>query len=143
MLGESVPEGDFILRDGTVMGRHKGIIRYTIGQHKKLGLGIHTPLYVLEKVASSNSIILGSNEDLFTRVVEAKDINWIAADGIDKPERVLAKIRYKHSEQPATIEMIGEDRIRITFDEPQRAATPGQAVVFYDGDVVIGGGTVI
>ncbi len=143
MLGESVSEGDFVLRDGTVMGRHKGIIRYTIGQHKKLGLGIHTPLYVLEKDAANNRIILGSNEDLFTTVVEAKDLNWIAIDKLDKPERMYAKIRYKHTEQPALVEMIGEDRARVTFDEPQRAATPGQAVVFYDGDTVIGGGTVI
>lgn len=143
MLGKNVPEGDFVLRDGTVMGRHKGIIRYTIGQHKKLGLGIHTPLYVLEKDAANNRIILGSNEDLFTTTVEAKDLNWIACDGITEPTRVAAKIRYKHREQMATVEMIGEDRARITFDEPQRAATPGQAVVFYDGDTVLGGGTVV
>ena len=143
MLGKNVPEGDFVLRDGTVMGRHKGIIRYTIGQHKKLGLGIHTPLYVLEKDAANNRIILGSNEDLFTTTVEAKDLNWIACDGITEPTRVAAKIRYKHREQMATVEMIGEDRARVTFDSPQRAATPGQAVVFYDGDTVVGGGTVI
>ncbi len=143
MLGKNVPEGDFVLRDGTVMGRHKGIIRYTIGQHKKLGLGIHTPLYVLEKDAANNRIILGSNEDLFTTTVEAKDLNWIACDGITEPTRAAAKIRYKHREQMATVEMIGEDRARITFDEPQRAATPGQTVVFYDGDTVVGGGTVI
>ena len=143
MLGEGVPEGDFVLCDGTVMGRHKGIVRYTIGQHKKLGLGIHTPLYVLEKDAENNRIILGSNEDLFTTTLEAKELNWIACDAIDGPVRVAAKIRYKHIEQPATVEMVGEDRAKITFDAPQRAATPGQAVVFYDGDTVVGGGTVI
>ncbi len=142
-LGESIPEGDFVLRDGTVMGRHKGIIRYTIGQHKKLGLGIHTPLYVLEKDAENNRIILGSNEDLFTREVEAVELNWIADDAPQLPFRAAAKIRYKHKEQPATVEAVGEDRIRVIFDEPQRAATPGQAVVLYDGDTVIGGGTVV
>ncbi len=142
-LGYTTPEGDFVLRDGKVMGRHKGIIRYTIGQHKKLGLGIHTPLYVLEKDAENNRIILGSNEDLFVTTVEARDINWMAIEKPDAPIRALAKIRYKHKEQPAIIEVIGEDRVRVTFDEPQRAATPGQAVVFYDGDTVLGGGTVI
>lgn len=142
-LGKETPEGDFVLRDGKVMGRHKGIIRYTIGQHKKLGLGIHTPLYVLEKDAANNRIILGSNEDLFVKTLEAKDLNWMAIEKPDAPIRALAKIRYKHREQPATIEVIGEDRVRVTFDEPQRAATPGQAVVFYDGDTVLGGGTVI
>ncbi len=142
-LGTTTPEGDFVLRDGKVMGRHKGIIRYTIGQHKKLGLGIHTPLYVLEKDAENNRIILGSNEDLFVTTVEAKDINWMAIEKPDGPIRALAKIRYKHKEQSATIEVVGEDRVRVVFDEPQRAATPGQAVVFYDGDTVLGGGTVV
>ena len=142
-LGCGVPEGDFVLRDGTVMGRHKGIIRYTVGQHKKLGLGIHTPLYVLEKDAEKNRIILGSNEDLFVRELEAVDLNWIACDEPTSPIRVAAKIRYKHVEQPATVEMIGEGRARVVFDEPQRAVTPGQSVVFYDGDTVVGGGLVI
>ena len=141
--GAFSPEGDFVLRDGKVMGRHKGIIRYTIGQHKKLGLGIHTPLYVLEKDAAGNRIILGSNEDLFTRTVIAKDINWIADEAPKFPFRAAAKIRYKHVEQSATVEDAGEERVKVTFDEPQRAATPGQAVVFYDGDTVIGGGTVV
>ncbi|MBQ7836033.1 MAG: tRNA 2-thiouridine(34) synthase MnmA [Clostridia bacterium] len=137
------PEGDFVLRDGKVMGRHKGIIRYTIGQHKKLGLGIHTPLYVLEKDAENNRIILGSNEELFTRTVVAKDLNWIADSTPSFPFRAAAKIRYRHTEQGATVELIADDTVRVTFDEPQRAATPGQAVVFYDGDIVIGGGTVV
>ena len=141
--GRLPPEGDFVLRDGKVMGRHKGIIRYTVGQQKKLGLGIHTPLYVLEKDAAANRIILGSNEDLFTRTVIAKDINWIADEAPTFPFRAAAKIRYKHAEQSATVEEAGEGRVKVTFDEPQRAATPGQAVVFYDGDTVIGGGTVV
>ncbi len=143
LLGRTAEEGEFVLRDGAVMGRHKGIIRYTIGQHKKLGLGIHTPLYVLEKDAENNRIILGSNDDLFTNTVEAKDLNWIACDVPTAPVRVSAKIRYKHAEQPATVEMTGEGVARVIFDEPQRAATPGQAVVFYDGDTVVGGGTVL
>lgn len=137
-----IAEGDFVLRDGKVMGRHKGIVRYTIGQHKKLGLGIHTPLYVLEKNAAENKIVLGSSEELFQRRVNAVDVNWMACDEPADSLRVRAKIRYKHVEQPATVFVTGEGKATVEFDEPQRAITPGQSVVFYDGDVLVGGGVI-
>ena len=136
------PEGNFVLGDGTVIGRHKGLIRYTVGQHKKLGLGIHIPYYVTAKNAERNEIVLGSNEDLFTREVYATDVNYIAIDKLDAPMRVKAKLRYRHTEQDAWI-YPDEKGVRVVFDEPQRASTPGQAVVFYDGDVVVGGGKIV
>ncbi|MBQ8474429.1 MAG: tRNA 2-thiouridine(34) synthase MnmA [Clostridia bacterium] len=140
---DEIPEGDFVLSDGKIMGRHKGIVRYTIGQHKKLGLGIHTPLYVLEKNAAENKIILGSNEDLFKTTVYARDVNWMACEAPAEPLKIKAKIRYKHTEQPATVYVTGEGVVRVEFDEPQRAVTPGQSVVFYDGDVLVGGGVIV
>jgi tRNA-specific 2-thiouridylase len=136
------PEGDFVLRDGTVIGRHKGLIRYTVGQHKKLGLGIHIPYYVTAKNAQRNEIILGSSEDLFAREVRAVDVSFMAFDKLDAPLRVKAKLRYRHTEQDAWV-YPEEDGVRVVFDEAQRAPTPGQAVVFYDGDVVLGGGKII
>lgn len=136
------PEGDFVLRDGTVIGRHKGLIRYTVGQHKKLGLGIHIPYYVTAKNAAHNEIILGSDEDLFAKEVRAVDVNFMAFDKLDAPLRVKAKLRYRHTEQDAWV-YPEEDGVTVVFDEAQRAPTPGQAVVFYDGDVVLGGGKII
>ena len=136
------PEGNFVLRDGTVIGRHKGIIRYTVGQHKKLGLGIHIPYYVTAKNADRNEIILGSSDDLSSREVRATEVNWIAIDSLTAPLRVKAKLRYRHVEQDAWV-YPEEDGVRVVFDEAQRAPTPGQAVVFYDGDVVIGGGKIV
>ena len=137
-----VQHGEFALSDGTVIGEHKGIIRYTIGQHKKLGLGIHIPYYVLKKDAAANRIILGSNEDLFQKNVRAEEMNWIACDTPTHPIRVKAKLRYRHTEQDATVYADEDGRATIVFDEAQRAITPGQAVVLYDGDVVVGGGKI-
>ncbi len=136
------PEGNFVLGDGSVIGRHKGLIRYTVGQHKKLGLGIHIPYYVTGKNAEKNEIILGSNGDLFKREVRASELNWIAIDRLDAPMRVKAKLRYRHTEQDAWV-YPEDDGVRVVFDEAQRAPTPGQAVVFYDGDIVVGGGKII
>ncbi len=140
--GTLPPEGNFVLGDGSHIGQHKGLIRYTVGQHKKLGLGIHIPYYVTAKNAERNEIILGSNEDLFKREVRATEMNYIAIDRLDAPLRVKAKLRYRHTEQDAWV-YPEENGVRVVFDEAQRAPTPGQAVVFYDGDVVIGGGKII
>ena len=139
---KTFPEGDFVTQDGQVLGKHKGIIRYTIGQRKGLGLALPEPMYVCEKRMDENTVVLGRNEDLFHDTLEAEDLNWIAFEDVTEPVRCKAKIRYKQKEADAVIEKISEDRVKVTFDEPQRGITTGQAVVFYDGDVVLGGGKI-
>ncbi len=137
------PQGDFVDEDGRVLGTHKGIIRYTIGQRKGLGLSLPEPLYVCEKRMDTNTVVLGKNEKLFHDTLKAADLNWIAFEDLKEPVRCKAKIRYKQKEADAVIERISEDQVKVTFDEPQRGITKGQAVVFYDGDVVLGGGRIL
>jgi len=134
--------GKFISTTGKILGEHKGIIHYTIGQRKGLGVSAPHPLFVLSLNLAENTVTLGKAEELFSTVLEAHDINLIPIDRLDGSLRVQAKIRYSHIPQPATMQQTGEDTIRIEFDIPQRAITPGQAVVVYDGDIVIGGGTI-
>ena len=141
--GETSEPGNFVLKDGTVMGRHKGMIRYTVGQRRGLGLSLPRPLYVCEKNVERNEVVLGESEELFTRVLEADEVNLIAMDEIKEPLRCKARIRYKQKEDWAVVEQIGEKKIRVTFDQPQRGITKGQAVVLYDEDLVIGGGTIL
>ncbi len=141
--GKSYPAGDFVSPVGEVLGRHEGIISYTLGQRR--GLGVSSAdgrLYVTKIDPAGNTVTLGKNADLFARTLEANHINLIACDRLSAPLRVQAKARYRQTAQPATVEQVGEDRIRVTFDQPQRAITPGQAVVLYDGDIVVGGGTI-
>ncbi len=135
--------GDFVDLDGNVLGEHKGIIRYTIGQRKGLGLALPEPLYVCEKNVSENKVVLCSNDQLFGDTVTANNINLMAVQNISRPLEVKAKIRYNQTEQPATVIQTKEDEIRLIFDEPQRAIAKGQSVVMYDGDIVVGGGTII
>ena len=139
---KSYPVGKFVDKSGNVLGEHNGIIRYTIGQRKGLGLALPEPLYVCEKRMDTNEVVLGRNEDLFSKEFSISDVNWIAFN--EPPEKLHAnvKIRYRQLEQPAEITVTGKNEVRIVFDEPQRAITSGQAAVFYDGDVVIGGGTI-
>jgi len=141
--GESFPEGDFILEDGTVVGKHKGQIRYTIGQRKGLGVAYKKPLYVTGKDLENNKVILGDNEDLFTTTLKANEINLITCDRLEEPIRCSAKIRYKHKEAACTVTQTGEDELTVVFDEPQRGITTGQSLVMYQGDVVVGGGIII
>lgn len=136
------PEGNFVNTDGRILGTHKGIIRYTVGQRKGLGLALPAPMYVKEKDTENNRVILCDNESLFTRELYATDINLITCDRLDSPIRAKAKVRYKHTEQWATVSQVDTDLLHIVFDEPQRAIAKGQAVVLYDGDYVIGGGTI-
>ena len=138
----SSPAGAFIDPDGHEIGRHHGIVRYTIGQRKGLGVAFGEPRFVVAKDAQSNTVVLGKNEDLYSRTLEAEDINLISLPDLTGPLRATVKARYKQSETPATLEPLGDSRIRVIFDEPQRALTPGQAVVFYRGDTVVGGGTI-
>jgi len=134
--------GNFITLCGKILGRHRGIVNYTIGQRKGLGISATHPLFVLSINATDNTITLGKSEELFTNVLTANDINLIAMDRVNTPIRIQAKIRYSHTAQPATLWQTSNTEFRVEFDHPQRAITPGQAVVMYDGDVVIGGGTI-
>ena len=136
------PEGDFRDVSGNVLGRHRGIICYTVGQRKGLGIPSSEPLYVKSVEKDDNSVILARNSELFSDSLTANRINLIAVDKIERPIKVKAKIRYRHEEKSAVCEQTGDDEIFLRFDEPQRAITKGQAVVLYDGDTVIGGGTI-
>lgn len=140
--GESFEKGNFVDLDGNILGSHNGIIKYTIGQRKGLGIAFGEPIYVVKKDIENNTVILGKNADLFSSILTANQINLISCDKIVEPMRVKAKIRYNQKEQPAIVEQIGDDRIKVTFDEPQRAITKGQSVVLYDGDIVVGGGII-
>lgn len=141
-VGSPAPAGPFLDREGRVLGQHKGLIRYTLGQHKGLGLSTEEPLYVLEKDAAANTIRLGPDSALWTRQLTAEQVNLISLPELTAPLRVTAKTRYSQRESAAVLEPMPGGQIRLTFDEPQRAITPGQAVVFYDGDVVVGGGII-
>ena len=140
---KSYPEGDFKDKDGNVLGRHKGIVGYTIGQRKGLGISADRPLYVCDIRPDSNEVILGDNEDLFATEVNVSDVNIIEDHAPGDIVRCKAKIRYRQKEQSATVEFLEGNRAHLVFDEPQRAITRGQAAVFYDGDVVLGGGTIV
>lgn len=140
--GKDYPAGNYIDLDGNVLGQHAGAICYTIGQRKGLGIALGAPAYVCGKDMESNTVILGKNEDLFRSRLRANDWNWIPFSALEAPVRVTAKVRYRHTPQPATAYPEENGAARVEFDEPQRAITPGQLVVLYDGDMVIGGGTI-
>lgn len=142
ICGESFPCGNFVDSEGKILGTHKGIIRYTIGQRKGLGLSLPAPLYVLEKDISKNEVVLCEEEKLFSRTLIAKNINLIPFQKLDAPIKVSAKTRYSQKEAQAIAEQLDEDTLKITFDTPQRAITLGQSVVMYDKDTVIGGGII-
>lgn len=141
--GKPSPNGDFIDRSGRVLGQHKGFVRYTRGQHKGLGLSTEVPLYVLEKDAQSGSISLGTDEALWTDSLIADHMNWISVAELTRPMCVTAKTRYSQKEAEATVEPLDNGTVRLRFLSPQRAVTPGQAVVLYDGEIVVGGGTIV
>ncbi|MCD8382649.1 MAG: tRNA 2-thiouridine(34) synthase MnmA [Clostridiales bacterium] len=141
--GKRYPEGDFLDLSGQVVGRHRGAVRYTLGQRKGLNLAMGAPVYVCRKDMAANTVSVGPNEALFSRTVLVGELNWIAVSALTAPMRVKARLRYRQREQWATLSPEGEDRVRLTFDQPQRAATVGQAAVFYDGDIVVGGGTIV
>lgn len=133
--------GDYIDSDGRVLGQHSGIINYTIGQRKGLGVTFGKPMFVVGKDVVNNTVILGEQEELFKKTLFADNVNLISIEKLTGPMRVTAKTRYSQTEKPAVVEAV-EGGIKVTFDEPQRAITPGQAVVLYDGEIVVGGGTI-
>ncbi len=141
--GQSFEEGNFVSRDGKVLGRHKGMIRYTIGQRKGLGLSLQEPMYVYEKRMDSNEVVLCRNNELFSSVLEADNVNWIVEPEKGKTVHCKAKARYKQKEAEAVVECLDSGKVRVTFQEPQRGITTGQSVVFYDGDTVLGGGRIL
>ncbi len=142
-LGVCGMPGKFVDENGAVLGEHRGIAAYTIGQRKGLGIAFGEPRFVVAKDAVSNTVVLGKNEALFSRSLIAEAANWIAVESLTAPMRVTARTRYQQRECAATVEPYGENGFRVLFDEPQRAVTPGQAVVLYQEDVVVGGGTIL
>jgi len=140
--GKTYPCGDIIDMEGKILGRHKGLIRYTIGQRRGLGVAANVPVYVAAKSVPLNTVTLAPDNALYSKSLDAKDINLIACENLKKPMRVTVRTRYLQTEQSAAAEQTGENSLHIEFDKPQRAVTPGQAVVMYNGDVVIGGGTI-
>ena len=139
---KTYPAGNFLDLTGKVVGTHRGAVGYTLGQRKGLGLAMGAPVYVCSKDMENNTVTVGPNEALFSRKLRANDWNWFPVPELTEPIRVLAKTRYRQTEQPATVYPEENGFARVEFDEPQRAITPGQAVVLYDGDTVIGGGTI-
>ena len=136
------PAGNYLDIDGNIIGRHKGIIHYTIGQRKGLGISMGKLIFVKDKNAAENTVTLSDEEYIFSKKIVLKDINLIPFDSIESPIRVEAKIRYGQKACPATAEQTGENEITLTFDTPQRAAASGQSAVMYDGDYLVGGGII-
>lgn len=140
--GKDYPAGDYLDLEGNVVGRHCGAVCYTMGQRKGLNLAMGKPVYVCAKDMEKNTVTVGPDQALFTNTLRAGDCNWIAIDALTEPMRVTAKPRSRHPGAPATV-YPEADAIRVVFDTPQRAITPGQAVVLYDGDCVVGAGTIL
>jgi tRNA-specific 2-thiouridylase len=148
--GRQLPEtaGELVASSGDVLGRHEGIFNFTVGQRKGLGVSSPSPLYVLNIDPVSHRVTLGADEELATRTLRARGLNWISIPELTSPMRVRVKIRHRHEPAWATLEPAnsaeaGSDEVIATFDEPQRAVTPGQSAVFYDGDEVVGGGWIV
>ncbi len=141
--GKHFPPGDFIGPDGEVLGQHKGIIRYTIGQRKGLGIAYSEPLFVKRISPSDNRVYLATDREIYSRHADIEDMNIISGTVPSSPFRCKVRIRYKHQEQDATVTPEGDGKAHIEFDSEQRAVTPGQSAVFYDGDTVLGGGVIV
>ena len=141
--GRDFPPGDFVGTQGEVYGQHKGIIHYTVGQRKGLGLSFPQPMFVKEIDTEKNQVVLAKAEELFSQEVTARDINLISVGSIPQPMEVKARVRYRQKEQPATVVQAGPDELKVVFHQPQRAITPGQALVLYQGDTVVGGGKIV
>jgi tRNA-specific 2-thiouridylase len=140
-LGAPKPvPGDIVTTAGKVIGRHQGIHRYTVGQRRGIGVSSPDPLYVVRVDAKNNRVVVGSSDDLLKREMTVERVNWIAIDDLVEPVRVAVKIRSRAEEAQATVSKRDDGSVVVTFDEAQRAVTPGQAAVFYDDDVVVGGG---
>lgn len=142
LTGRTSPEGDFLSVDGQVLGRHKGFIRYTKGQRRGLGISAGEPVYVVDKDPTSLSVTLGPDSALWAQELTAEHMNWISIPSLDKPMAVSVKVRNTQKDASALVEPLPGNRVRVVFDAPQRAITPGQAVVLYDDDIIVGGGII-
>ncbi len=140
---QEIPAGNFVTPSGEILGRHKGIIHYTVGQRKGLGLALGYPAFVLEIRPRTNEVVIGTYEESLTQTVKADKVNFMSVEDLTEPKRVFAKIRYNHKGAWCTVEKTGEDEVTCRFEEPQRAVTPGQALVLYEGEHVLGGGTIL
>lgn len=140
--GHPAPPGDFLDREGRVLGQHRGLIRYTLGQRKGLDLSAEEPLYVLEKDAEANTVRVAPDSALWSRALTAGEVNWISVPTLESPMEVTVKLRHGQREAEALAELLPDGRLQVTFARPQRAVTPGQSVVLYDGDTVVGGGVI-
>ena len=140
--GKKYPAGDFVNRRGEIIGRHRGIIHYTVGQRKGLGIAAGVPLYVSKMDPRRNTVVLGTEAELYTKRIIARDINLISVSSLTEPKRLKAMTRYRGKESRATVIQTDEDTLSIVFDTPQKAVAKGQAVVLYEGDNVVGGGTI-
>lgn len=140
--GKEYPQGSFLDLQGNVVGTHQGAVNYTLGQRKGLGIALGAPAYVCGKDMAANTVTVGPDEALYRRELMATEVNWISIPELAFPMRIAAKARSRMQEQPATVYPLEDGSVRVEFDQPQRALTPGQAVVFYDGDAVVGGGTI-
>jgi tRNA-specific 2-thiouridylase len=134
--------GPILDKQGNTLGKHQGIMSYTIGQRQGLGIAAREPLYVTAVEPDRNAVVVGTREAVYGRDLSASNLNWIAGAAPEQPVRLKARIRYRHTEADAIVTPLGEDNVHVKFSEPQMAITPGQAIVFYDGDIVIGGGTI-
>ncbi len=141
--GKEIKTGNFVDSRGNVIAPHKGITHYTVGQRKGLGLAMGHPVFVTEIRPETGEVVIGENEDLFTTTLYADKLNFMSVPELDGEVRAVAKIRYNHKGDDCVIRMADTDTAEVVFDRPQRAPTPGQAVVFYDGEYVLGGGTII
>ena len=143
--GQALPEtaGELVTTDGKVIGEHRGIHNFTVGQRKGLGVATGSPLYVLQINGDTRQVVVGDPENLYSRTLRAQRVNLIAVEELTEPMRVSVKIRHRHEPASAMLEKSGDNEVLVSFDEPQRAITPGQAAVFYDGDVVVGGGWIL
>src|SRR5580698_4391695 len=139
--GEALPDtaGELVTASGEVIGEHSGIHNFTVGQRKGLGVATGSPLYVIQINGADKQVVVGSDEHLYSRTLRARRLNLIAVEELREPKRVTVKIRHRHEGAAAMLEKLADDEILVTFDQPQRAITPGQAAVFYDGDIVVGG----
>jgi tRNA-uridine 2-sulfurtransferase len=143
--GEALPDtaGELVTADGQVIGKHGGIHNFTVGQRKGLGVATGSPLYVIQIHGDKRQVVVGNQGDLYSRTLRAHRVNLIAVDDLPEPMRVAVKVRHRHEPAAAVIEKLGNDEVLVTFEEAQRAITPGQAAVFYDGDIVVGGGWIV
>lgn len=139
---DRIKQGYFKDREGNILGMHKGLVHYTVGQRKGLGIAFGRPMYVVELIPEENTVILGSEDDVFTDTLTASNLNFIPFDKLYDKIEVTAKVRYSAKDAPCVLMPEGEDRVRVNFKEPQRAVTPGQSVVFYQDTIVVGGGII-